>query len=68
MHTKPEPTHWLTINEEEWHLADYILHNECEEWWNPEEGEFPVVNPTKQFIYWCELHSLHLHTFDNDHE
>jgi hypothetical protein len=56
-----QPTHWLTLNEDEWEIAEFILHNECEDWWNPEEGEYAVVNPTKEFRAWCTLHSLELY-------
>ena len=56
-----QPTHWLTINEDEWDMVEFILKNECEDWWNPEAGEFPIINPTSQFIHWCEIHSLNLY-------
>jgi len=56
-----EATHWLTLNQDEYEIAEFILDNECEAWWNPEEGEYAVKNPTKAFKVWCDIHSLELY-------
>ena len=58
---KPTPTHWLTLDSSEWSTMQFFLENECEQWWNPEEGEFAVVNPTSEFIAQCRLYSLNLY-------
>jgi len=43
-------THWMTINPEDYDKVEFYLNNLVEDWWNPSEGEFPLVNPHEAFI------------------
>ena len=45
-----QPTHWMTINPEQWKDVEFYINNLVEDWWNPEEGEFPLINPHEAFI------------------
>lgn len=36
-----KPTHWLTVDESEWHKVEFYINNLVEDWWNPEEGDMP---------------------------
>lgn len=45
-----QPTHWMTINPEQWEDVEFYINNLVEDWWNPEEGEFPLINPHEAFI------------------
>lgn len=43
-------THWLTVDESRWHEVEFYINNLVEEWWNPEEGEYALVNPHEAFL------------------
>ena len=47
-------THWMTLNEGDYEKIAFYLNNLVEDWWNPSEGEFPLVNPHEAFIIKCE--------------
>jgi hypothetical protein len=40
----------MTINPEDYDKVEFYLNNLVEDWWNPSEGEFPLVNPHEAFI------------------
>ena len=55
----PKTTHTLTLGAGEWAIAEFILLNECKGY--QQQGMTVLVNdPTEQFKFWCELHSLDL--------
>lgn len=57
-----QPTHWLTIDPKDFHLVDFYLNNLVEDWWNPSEGEYPLINPHEAFI--IKMQELGFEVFD----
>ena len=45
-----QPTHWITVDESRWHEVEFYINNLVEDWWNPEEGEYPLINPHEAFL------------------
>lgn len=42
--------YWMTMNEEEFARAEFYLNNLVEDWQNPEEDEYRIVNPHEAFL------------------
>ena len=57
-----QPTHWMTINPEDWDKVEFYMHNLVEDWWNPSEGEFPLINPHEAFI--LKMKELDISVYD----
>jgi len=49
-----QPTHWMTCNEDDWEKIEFYMMNLVEDWWNPEEGEYPLINPHEAFLQRAE--------------
>lgn len=56
-----QPTHWITVTDEEWDNIKFFVENLVEDWWNPSEGEFPLINPHEDFFKVCASQGIRVY-------